>query len=107
MILNLMVVRLLPLLWDRIHPVMILNLCYIIKIFVVDLNCTVGRFCKHWIVDIMEWNEPIVLSGSKAVGVSTPGVVQVYSMEVVGSIFFFFKLRNNHLVLSWIGSFVV
>ena len=69
------------------------------KSLVVDLNCTVGRYAtlgRYY----EDKDEPIVLSGSKAVGVSTPGVVQVYSMEVVGSIF---KLQNNHLVLAGSG----
>ena len=69
------------------------------KSLVVDLDCTVGRYATlgRYYEDI---DEPVVLSGSKAAGVSTPGVVQVYSMTVVGSIF---KLHNKHLVPAGSG----
>lgn len=55
------------------------------KLLHINMDCTVGSYNplgKHY----EDLDEPVIISGSKSAGVSTPGVIHVYSMQAVGSV---------------------
>lgn len=65
----------------------------------VNMDCTIGSYnpLGKYYEDV---DEPVIISGGKSVGVSTPGVVHVYSMKVVGSVL---TLQDSALVPTSAG----